>query len=91
MSARRHGHPRHGSHGWGAGAGVFLALVATVVAFGSLLVWIAGALAGTLTGHRPVLVSLSDAGTVIAQLPITSMIPRARGPSRSAISCPSRP
>jgi type IV secretion system protein VirD4 len=65
MSAR-HGHPRHGS---GAGAGVFLTLVATVVAFGSLLVWIAGALAGTLTGHRPVLVSLSDAASVLAKLP----------------------
>jgi type IV secretion system protein VirD4 len=66
MSARRHGHPRHGS---GAGAGIFLTLVAVVVAFGSLLVWIAGALAGTLTGHGPVLVSLSDAASVIAQLP----------------------
>jgi type IV secretion system protein VirD4 len=62
----RHGHPRQGS---GAGAGVFLAVVAVVVAFGSLLVWIAGALAGTLTGHGPVLVSLSDAGSVLAQLP----------------------
>jgi type IV secretion system protein VirD4 len=66
MSAHRHGHPRHGS---GAGAGIFLAVVAVVVAFGSLLVWITGALAGTLTGHGPVLVSLSDAGTVLAQLP----------------------
>jgi type IV secretion system protein VirD4 len=65
MSAR-HGHPRHGS---GAGAGIFLSLVAVVVAFGSLLVWIAGALAGTLTGHGPVLVSLNDAGTVLAKLP----------------------
>jgi type IV secretion system protein VirD4 len=66
MSTRRHGHPRHGS---GAGAGVFLTLVAVVVAFGSLLVWIAGALAGTLTDHRPVLVSLSDAAAVLAKLP----------------------
>jgi type IV secretion system protein VirD4 len=66
MSTHRHRHPRHGS---GAGAGIFLTLVAVVVAFGSLLVWIAGALAGTLTGHRPVLVSLSDAGTVLAKLP----------------------
>jgi type IV secretion system protein VirD4 len=53
----------------GAGAGVFLAVVSAVVGGGSLLVWIAGAIGGVAAGHGPVLVSLSDAGAVLAELP----------------------
>lgn len=46
------------------GAGVFLVLPGAVVRCGSQLVWIAGAIAGS----GPVLVSLSDAGTMLAKL-----------------------
>jgi type IV secretion system protein VirD4 len=53
----------------GAGAGVFLALVGGVVGAGTLLVWIAGAIAGIAAGGGPVLVSLDDAGSVLAELP----------------------
>src|SRR4051812_35798240 len=53
----------------GAGAGVFLAIVSAIVGGGSLLVWIAGAIGGVAAGHAPVLVRLSDAGTVLAELP----------------------
>jgi len=63
------GRSRAGAPPGGAGAGVFLAVVGGLVGTGSLLVWIAGAIAGVAAGGGPVLVSLSDAGTVLAELP----------------------
>ena len=63
------GRSRSGAPHGGAGAGVFLAIVSVLVGGGSLLVWIAGAIGGVAAGGGPVLVSLSDAGTVLAELP----------------------
>ena len=63
------GRSRSGAPQGGAGAGVFLAIVSALVGGGSLLVWIAGAIGGVAAGGGPVLVSLSDAGTVLAELP----------------------
>ena len=81
------GRSRSGAPQGGAGAGVFLAIVSAVVGGGSLLIWIAGAIGGVAAGHGPVLVTLSDAGTVLAKLPATSTTRLRHGRPPCATSC----
>ena len=76
--------------GSGAGAGVFLFVVGGVVAGGSLLVWIAGAIAGVLAGSGPVLVGFSEAASVVSRLPRHLNDPAAAWPATVRAELPGR-
>ena len=61
-----------------------------MVAGGSLLVWIAGAIAGVLAGSGPVLVGFSEAASVVSRLPRHLNDPAAAWPATVRAELPGR-